>query len=88
MSYLEVTKNQVLHENHWQVYKQYMEIFVTVILPLLLLIALNLRIIYAIRCPTMRYLHFLSLIKPLVHLDKICLKSCLLNILDLTKLTM
>ena len=41
-------------------YKQYVEIFVTVILPLLLLIALNLRIIYAIRCQTMRYLHFLS----------------------------
>jgi len=36
------------------VYKQYVEIFVTVILPLLLLIALNLRIIYAIRCQTMR----------------------------------
>ena len=28
-----------------------------------------------------------SLLKPLVHLGKICLKSCLLNILDLTKLT-
>jgi len=37
-----------------KVYKQYVEIFVTVVLPLLLLIALNLRIIYAIRCQTMR----------------------------------
>ena len=43
-----------------QVYKQYVEISVTVVLPLLLLVVINLRIIYAIRCQTMRYLHFLS----------------------------
>ena len=39
-----------------QVYKQYIEISVTVIFPLLLLIGFNLRIIYAVRYQTLRCL--------------------------------
>ena len=41
-------------------YKQYVEILVTMAVPLLLLLLLNLRIIYAIRFQTLRCVHFLS----------------------------
>ena len=37
-----------------QVYKQYVEISFTIIIPLLLLIALNLRIVFAVRCQALR----------------------------------
>ena len=50
-----------------QVYKQYVEISVTVVLPLLLLVVINLRIIYAIRCQTMRCVKFLILINLFPH---------------------
>ena len=46
--------------NRSQVYKQYVEILVTMAVPLLLLLLLNLRIIYAIRFQTLRCVHFLS----------------------------
>ena len=46
--------------NRSQVYKQYVEILVTMAVPLLLLLLLNLRIIYAIRFQTLRCFHFLS----------------------------
>ena len=50
----------VLNKNLSQVYKQYVEILVTMAVPLLLLLLLNLRIIYAIRFQTLRCFHFLS----------------------------
>ena len=50
----------VLDKNLSQVYKQYVEILVTMAVPLLLLLLLNLRIIYAIRFQTLRCVHFLS----------------------------
>ena len=50
----------VLNKNLSQVYKQYVEILVTMAVPLLLLLLLNLRIIYAIRFQTLRCIHFLS----------------------------
>ena len=50
----------VLDKNLSQVYKQYVEILVTMAVPLLLLLLLNLRIIYAIRFQTLRCIHFLS----------------------------
>jgi len=47
---IELSKNPF----YSKVYKQYVEIFVTVLAPLLLLLALNFRIIYAIRYQTLR----------------------------------
>ena len=56
----ELSKTRCYKKSLLQVYKQYVEILVTMAVPLLLLLLLNLRIIYAIRFQTLRCFHFLS----------------------------